>query len=69
MEMEILFEDRYILVVNKPEGLLTNSPDPRRESAQTMLNGYLEQTHQRCRTHTIHRLDRETSGLLLFAKE
>ena len=25
MEMEILFEDRYILVVNKPEGLLTNS--------------------------------------------
>ncbi len=69
MEMEILFEDRYILVVNKPEGLLTNSPDPRRESAQTMLNGYLEQTHQRCRAHTIHRLDRETSGLLLFAKE
>jgi len=69
IKMEILYEDRYLLVVDKPCGLLTNSPDPRKESAQTMLNAYLEESRQRCHAHTIHRLDRDTSGLLLFAKD
>ena len=69
LQMEIVYEDRWLLVVDKPHGLLTNSPDPGKESAQSMLNGYLEQSRQRCRAHTVHRLDRETSGLLLFAKD
>lgn len=67
--MEILYEDRYLFVVEKPHGLLTNSPNLRLDSAQNMLNAYLEESHQRCRAHSIHRLDRDTSGLLLFAKD
>lgn len=67
--MEILYEDRYLFVVDKPHGLLTNSPNLRLDSAQNMLNAYLEESHQRCRAHSIHRLDRDTSGLLLFAKD
>lgn len=67
--MEILYEDRYLFVVDKPHGLLTNSPDPRLDSAQNMLNAYLEESRQRCHAHSVHRLDRDTSGLLLFAKD
>ncbi len=69
LHMEILYEDRYLFVVDKPHGLLTNSPHPQADSAQQMLNAYLEETRQRCRAHTVHRLDRDTSGLLLFAKD
>lgn len=69
INMEIRYEDRYIIVVDKPHGLLTNSPDPRNDTAQTMLNAYLEESRQQCHAHTVHRLDRETSGLLLFAKD
>ena len=64
-----MYEDAHLFVVNKPHGLLTNSPHPNDTTAQSLLNEYLERTHQRCHAHTIHRLDRETSGLLLFAKD
>lgn len=65
----ILYEDEQLLLINKPHGLLTNSPNPQEMTAQRLLNEYLEKRRQRCHAHTIHRLDRETSGLLLFAKE
>lgn len=65
----ILYEDEQLLLVNKPHGLLTNSPNPQEMTAQRLLNDYLEKNRQRCHAHTIHRLDRDTSGLLLFAKE
>ncbi|MBO4281609.1 MAG: RluA family pseudouridine synthase [Bacteroidales bacterium] len=67
-EMEILYEDTALVVVDKPCGLLTQSPDPGKQSVQTVLNAYFEQSRQRARAHTVHRLDRDTSGLLLFAK-
>ena len=67
--ISILYEDPYLLVIDKPHGLLTNSPRPSDVTAQRLLNDYLERSRQRCHSHTIHRLDRETSGLLLFAKD
>ena len=66
--LSIVYEDKYLLVIDKKEGLLTNSPTKEKDTAQSILNQYFIYTNQRCRAHTIHRLDRDTSGLMLFAK-
>ena len=66
--LSIIYEDKYLLVIDKKEGLLTNSPTKEKDTAQGILNDYFIYTQQRCRAHTIHRLDRDTSGLMLFAK-
>ena len=66
--LNIVYEDKYLLVIDKKEGLLTNSPTKEKDTAQSILNQYFIYTNQRCRAHTIHRLDRDTSGLMLFAK-
>ena len=66
--VEIVFEDKYLLVVDKHEGVLSNSKNVADRTVQTILNSYLEHTHQRCRAHVVHRLDRDTSGLMVFAK-
>ena len=66
--LSIVYEDKYLLVIDKKEGLLTNSPTKEKDTAQSILNDYFIYTQQRCRAHTIHRLDRDTSGLMLFAK-
>jgi len=69
--LEILHEDRDLLVVCKPPGLLTNSYEgDRNPTAERLLTGYLRKGSSRAwiRAFTVHRLDRETSGLLIFAK-
>lgn len=69
--LEILFEDRDILVVDKESGLLTNSSHRDQENtAERILTDYVRKgsARSRLRVHTVHRLDRETSGLLVFAK-
>ena len=67
--VRIVYEDRYIFVVEKRDGILCNSPYPGEETVQDILNDYLERNHQHCHAHTVHRLDRDTSGLLIFAKD
>ena len=67
--IRIVYEDQYLFVVDKRNGILCNSPHTDEETVQGILNQYLEANHQRCHAHTIHRLDRDTSGLLLFAKD
>lgn len=67
-DLEILFEDRYLFVVDKHAGLLSNSKHPNDKTVITELNAYLEATGQRCHAHIVHRLDRDTSGLLLVSK-
>ena len=67
-DLDIVFEDRYLFVVNKHEGLLSSSKNPKDKTVITVLNNYLEVTHQRCHAHVVHRLDRDTSGLMVVAK-
>jgi RluA family pseudouridine synthase len=69
--LAILHEDRDIIVVDKPPGLLTISTD--REKSRTayfILTDYVRKgvAKSRNRIFIVHRLDRETSGILLFAK-
>lgn len=67
-ELTLLHEDDDIIVVVKANGLLTVATERERENtAQAYLNAYLKEKREE-RIHVVHRLDRETSGVLLFAK-
>ncbi|MGM0126125.1 23S rRNA pseudouridine synthase D [Enterococcus sp. AZ194] len=62
-----LFEDEHLLIVNKPAGMKTHPNQP--DETDTLLNhlaAYLFEKEQR--PYVIHRLDKETSGAILFAK-
>lgn len=67
--LEILFEDEYLLVVNKPPGMSTI---PSREhpngSLANALVGYYEEIGVEATSHIVTRLDRDTSGIVLIAK-
>jgi len=66
--LAILHEDDDLLVVLKSHGLLTVATERERETtAQAYLNAYVKQKGEE-RVHVVHRLDRETSGVLVFAK-
>ena len=68
--LDILFEDDYLLIVNKPQG--TASIPSQLHPDQSMANrvkGYLQSTRtQDCVTHVVTRLDRDTTGVMMFAK-
>ena len=67
----ILHEDRDILVVDKPAGLLTiGTESDKSRTAYFILTDYVRKGSARSRNRVfiVHRLDRETSGVLVFAK-
>ncbi len=69
--MKIRFEDASVIVVEKPENLLTMATDSEQEkTAYFQLTEYLRGGDERARDRVwiVHRLDRETSGLMVFAK-
>lgn len=67
--LSILHEDNDVIVVLKANGLLTVPTERERDTtAQAYLNAYLGQKKGEDRIHVVHRLDRETSGVLVFAK-
>ncbi len=69
--MSILYEDKEIIVVVKPAGLLTiGSERDKTRTAHYLLNDYVRKgdPKSRNRVFVVHRLDQDTSGLLLFAK-
>ena len=74
--LEIVFEDEWLIVVNKPAGMLSMATDKGREvTAYSMLYDYVCETAPvrrngpKPRIFIVHRLDRDTSGLLVFAKD
>jgi 23S rRNA pseudouridine1911/1915/1917 synthase len=65
----LCYEDRDVLVVDKPAGLLSIATDIERErTAYWVLAEYLRKKGEKRHPAVVHRLDRGTSGLLLFAK-
>jgi len=67
----LLYEDRDIIVIDKPGGLLTMGTErDKSRTAHTILNDYVRKgdPRSRNRVYIVHRLDRETSGILIFAK-
>ena len=68
-EFTILYEDAHILVVDKPAGMLIHPS--RSRLTGTLANrviGYYQRTNQKCAFHPITRLDRDTFGIVLLAK-
>jgi len=59
----IVFEDNNFIALNKPSGLLSI---PDREGKEVSLKRLLQEKHDEI--FTVHRLDRDTSGLIVFAK-
>jgi 23S rRNA pseudouridine1911/1915/1917 synthase len=67
--MDLIFEDDYLLVVNKPPGLLTSTvPTETRPTALAIISQYLYESDPEANLGLIHRLDRDASGLLVFSK-
>ena len=69
-KLRIVYEDDYLIVVEKREGLLTVSAHPgsAETTAFSILKDYVRRSDKRNSIFVVHRLDRETSGLLVFAK-
>ena len=67
--IEILYEDAGLLAVNKPPGIITHPSRARYTGTlSNFVAGYLEETSGDPRCHAVNRLDRDTSGVVLFAK-
>jgi 23S rRNA pseudouridine1911/1915/1917 synthase len=65
----VAFEDQWLLILDKPEGLLV-IPTPKGEdrTLTNLLNEGLKRDNVPYRLHPCHRLDRDTSGLIVYAK-
>ncbi|MFA5147287.1 MAG: RluA family pseudouridine synthase [Candidatus Omnitrophota bacterium] len=66
---EIIYEDQYLIVVNKPSGLLV-IPTPNKEpvTLTSLLNEDLDRRGIEANAYPCHRIDRGTSGLVIYAK-
>ena len=69
-KLSLVYEDDFLIIVNKKQGLLTvpSNPDSAETTALSILKAYVRKQHPRNNVFVVHRLDRETSGLLVFAK-
>lgn len=67
--IDIIYEDEDIVVINKPSGLLSIASDNEKvETAYRLVLDYVKQYNPRNRVFVTHRIDKETSGVLLFSK-
>lgn len=68
--LPVLYEDSWLVAVDKSAGLLAVPTDRgERRTALSLMDDYLRQKDSRQRALPVHRLDRDTSGILLFAKD
>lgn len=68
-DLPIIFENNELIVINKPSGLLSIASDREKgRTAYRMVNDYVQQKDKHNRIYVIHRLDEDTSGVLVFAK-
>ena len=67
--VKIVFEDQFLIVVEKNIGILSMAAGHKSLNVKSVLDDYLRKSKQRCTAHVVHRLDRDTSGLMVFAKD
>ena len=68
-ELPILYEDEHLMAVDKPAGMLIHPSHSKNDG--TLANyvlGYYQKTNQKCAFHPVTRLDRDTFGIVLLAK-
>ena len=67
--VKLVYEDRWIVVVEKNVGILSMAAGHKSLNVKSVLDNYFQKTGQKCRAHVVHRLDRDTSGLMVYAKD
>ncbi len=67
-KIEIIYEDENYIAINKPYDMLSVEDDKNNKSAYFYVEEYLTNIDKRLRPYIIHRIDKETSGVLVFAK-
>ena len=68
-DLDILYEDEYLIAINKPSGLLSISNDKEKDiTAYRMVSDYVKSNNKRNFIFVVHRLDQDTSGVLMFCK-
>lgn len=69
-KLNILYEDKYIIAVNKPHNLLTIGTEKIKENTlYRKVSDYVKKQHKSNKIFIVHRLDKDTSGIVLFAKK
>lgn len=69
-KLDILYEDKYIIVINKPHNLLTVSTDKEKyKTLYSYVYDYLKKKNKNNKVFIVHRLDKDTSGIIVFAKD
>ena len=67
--VKIVYEDRWLVVVEKNIGILSMAAGHSSLNVKSVLDDYFHKSRQKCRAHVVHRLDRDTSGLMIYAKD
>ena len=67
--VKIVYEDAYIVVIEKQPGILSMPAGHKSLNVKAVLDDYFHRSKQTCHAHVVHRLDRDTSGLMIYAKD
>jgi len=67
--VKIVYEDRWLVVIEKQPGILSMAAGHSSLNVKSVLDDYFKKSHQKCTAHVVHRLDRDTSGLMVYAKD
>jgi 23S rRNA pseudouridine1911/1915/1917 synthase len=69
-KIDIIYEDDDIIVINKPAGLLSIATDNEKEmTAYSLVSSYLKNRNKNSKVFIIHRIDKDTSGVLMLSKK
>ena len=67
--VKIVYEDNWLVVVEKNIGILSMAAGHKSLNVKSVLDDYFKKAGKKCRAHVVHRLDRDTSGLMVYAKD
>lgn len=67
--VKLVYEDRFLAVVEKSSGILSMQAGARKYSVKQVLDEYFARQRFKSTAHLVHRLDRDTSGLMMYAKD
>ena len=69
-KLDIIYEDKYIIAINKPTKLLTIASNKEKEKTlYHEVSDFVKKKHKSNKIFVVHRLDKDTSGVVLFAKD
>ena len=66
--VKIVYEDKDLIVIEKSIGILSMASAANQFCVKAILDEYFKKRHFKCTAHVVHRLDRDTSGLMIYAK-